>query len=308
MKLAKALVISLFVLTGCTSKEKESVPPSKAYSIANQTYLIHDYQVLWSTNKSKLKDYSQEDIAKINDALNKRSSSGGNLSVAFGVLRILSGNFTGAIDVVGGTASNIAKSNHPSKYSNWYAAIPKASATDGLDATRKVAAEIQKEAMTILNEHGVYLELKVIEPERKSMIGATIYRKTAYFIAGTDIRYGFYSNDFYLNYKKSSMEEGHTSFIEAKDQWVTSFDTRYAGTGGMFNAKYFRDHDIEPFNRTNGFDLFMAELTSRLPDSYFYYQAPSSTHPIPSIYKNGEKLMFIQPNVVGDNADKLALK
>lgn len=293
----KGIIVSVtafLALSGCSSPSQQG-PKSVALTIAEQTYLTQDYEVLWSTIESPLKDYSQEDIDGIQEAFARKSP--GDTALIFGALRVLSGDFTGAIDLAGGTAANISTSNHPASYSGWFVAIPQAEVKDGQSAQIVARDTIQSTAIELLEEHGVYLEKVVINPERKSMIGATIYQETEYRIKGSDTSFGFYEDEYYMNDEQYEFVEGTTTFLDDKKQYVTSHDTRIGGVHG-FNQTYFVENSIHPFSEPDGFDVYMKELTKRLPKGYMYYMAPkSSTTLIPALFIEGNKYNFIQPSV-----------
>ena len=103
------IFLMIITLTGCSSTPPDEAK-SQALIIAEQTYLTKDYTVLWSTFESPLKDFSKDDIDEVQKAFEKKSP--GDISIFFGALSILSGNLTGVIDIAGGTAGNIASSDH----------------------------------------------------------------------------------------------------------------------------------------------------------------------------------------------------
>lgn len=292
-----SLILSVLIV-GCSSIEPVT-NPSRAYTIANETYLTKDYSLYFKTYHCKLKDYSLEDLEQLKRATTK-SSSAGDVAIAIGVFSILTGNFTGVIDVAGGTAANIANSEHRTARSLWFAAIPANEVENGLEATNLARKTIQNEAIKILEEHGVKLEKIITKSEREATFGAKLYQETAYKAVKTGAIYGFNLNEFYLQRENLAMVLGNTSFIDAQKQYVSSPETMYYGLN-FFNKKYLIDNKISPFDTENGFEIFMLELTSRLPDGYFYYESPrSSRNLIPAVYMKGVKYQFIHPDIEKD--------
>ena len=147
-------IASTLLVTGCSSKP-ERVEPRKfesnhsyAYNIANQTSLLR--------NGSPLKDFTPEEIKSARSALNK--NGGGGLSVGIGVIKILTGNLTGAIDVVGGKSANISNSKHHASFSSWIVSIDAKGIRNGFDAKNHVSEEIKRATMEVLESSGHRVE------------------------------------------------------------------------------------------------------------------------------------------------------
>ncbi|GMQ46128.1 hypothetical protein [Vibrio sp. 10N] len=291
-KLSTLLIVTS--LYGCSSSEPIG-PKSEALLLAEQTSLMQPQTVLWQTTESPLRDYSVDDIHEIEKAFADKSP--GDVSLVIGTLSVLTGNLTGVIDVAGGAAGNIATANHPAAYSHWLIAMPSEQAENGLRAKNLAQETIQHHAITLLAEYGVDLEKVVVKPESSaSLTGAKIYQETEYRIKGTDISYGFYEREFYAHNEKYGLVEGHTSLISAENQYVSSHDTKLSGVYG-FNHQYLIKNKIAPFDRPDGLDIFLKELTSRLPQGYMFYQSPKfSKTLIPAIYTDGKKHEFLKPD------------
>ena len=291
-RLSALLIVT--TLYGCSSSEPIG-PKSKALLLAEQTSLMQPQTVLWQTTKSPLRDYSVGDIREIEKAFADKSP--GDVSLVFGTLSLMTGNLTGVIDIAGGAASNIATANHPAAYSHWLIAMPRDQAKNGLEAKNLAQETIQRHAIALLDEHGIDLEKVVVKPERfASLTGAKLYPETEYRIKGTEISYGFHEDEFYAHNDKYGLVEGHTSLISAENQYVSSHDTKLSGVYG-FNHQYLIKNKIAPFNNPNGLDIFLKELTSRLPRGYMFYQSPKfSKTLIPAIYAEGKKYQFLKPD------------
>lgn len=294
MKGISYIFLMIVALTGCSSTPPDEAK-SQALIIAEQTYLTKDYTVLWSTFESPMKDFSKDDIDEVQKAFEKKSP--GDISIFFGALSILSGNLTGVIDIAGGTAGNIASSDHQASRSNWVVAIPKNQAVDGLQARNLANTTIQVTAIEMLKEYGIVLEKVIVKQKRKATFGATLYPETEYQIKGTGISFGFYESELYSQNEKYGLTEGTSTLIAADEQYISSHETIFTGTNG-FNKKYFEENNIAPFNGVDGYEQYLKELTKRLPDGYMYYMSPrSSSTLVPAIYTKGNKYNFIQPDV-----------
>ncbi|WP_222860339.1 hypothetical protein, partial [Vibrio cholerae] len=303
---------AIIALAGCASTEQ--VKPqafdansSYAYNIANQTALTR--------NKSPLKDFTAEDIEKIRR--NIGAKSGGDLSVLFGALSILTGNFTGVIDVVGGTASNIAKSRHTSKYTRYIIALDKEQFKTALEAEQYIYDVTQ------------------------SALEKTMQRYSDGTIAVRKIEsYGdAYNGGF--NHAVLETEKGQYDLVSSKRNMLTGQSVKLTnfnlnnnqvkevwGYGinepepEFYNKNFF----IAPpmplaymlEDRTVKYDEFYKEFTSHLPDGFYVYTPPFPTQRyyiggtslkdggepynafdtsivIPAIYTKGEKHEFLKP-------------
>ncbi len=288
------LSISSILIVGCATPPSPEVPPSKAYVLASQSYLTKDTHVLWATHESPLRDYSLADVEYIEESY---KNSPGNASVIFGVMSLMTGNFTGMIDIAGGTAANIAKTPHVAKQSSWVVRIPVDDATDGMEAWRIAVDTIQENTLKLLATKGVTPSKIILNEQRLATFGATIWQDTVYRVDPDDESSGFlYENEMYRNNGKYGLVIDESYLINGKPTYSNSYETMLSGVYA-YNGTYFKDKKIHPYDQKDGFALFMKDLTAMMPEHYFYYDAPSANNfYIPTIYQNGAQYRFLNPN------------
>lgn len=300
---------AIIALAGCASTEQ--VKPqafdansSYAYNIANQTALTR--------NKSPLKDFTAEDIEKIRR--NIGAKSGGDLSVLFGTLSILTGNFTGVIDVVGGTASNIAKSRHTSKYPRYIIALDKDQFKTALEAEQYIY-DVTQSALEKTMRHYSEGTVYQIQPSW-SYYG---YKESRLKVDEADYNLGEFKRDA-LTGQAVKLTTSTLNNNQTKEVWGYGInDTEPQVT----SYKEFFIYPPVPLvymldNKTVKYDEFYKELTSHLPDGFYVYTPPFPTQRyyiggtslkdggepydafdtsivIPAIYTKGEKHEFLKP-------------
>ena len=311
-------------LSGCSVTKKPIEPRafnshySHAYNIANQTYLTRDYSYAGNTILSPLKDFSEKDIKDIESRFNE--NKGGNISIAMGFARILTGNLTGALDVVGGSAANISESRHPSSTSRWIVIMPSKDAANGIDAKNTAVKLIRNTALKILEQHGNTLTKVTLKKEGKATFGAKIYSRDAYTINGSNMLFGMYQ-DHYLD-TKNGMTLGKSNLLPlTNEDYVSTSTTNFNGSG-VFNFAIFVKGYVKGYNGVKGYERFIEDVTSKLPEGYYYYSAPFprgdiatlekgtdwtckkciksqryvlESEIVPAIYTQGKKYEFIKP-------------
>lgn len=108
---------------------------SVALNIANQTDLTRGFERGFKQHKSPLRDYTKQDVEDINTAL-ADGRTGGEASKFFGTLRILTGDFTGTIDLAGGFSAGLSHSEHPASRGRWIFAEDAINYASELEAER----------------------------------------------------------------------------------------------------------------------------------------------------------------------------
>ncbi|NOI31848.1 hypothetical protein [Vibrio coralliilyticus] len=273
------LVAIVGSLLGCQSTQGTIEPRdfqerfSEAYNIANQTTLTR--------NNSPLKDFSINEIEEMKTAMAK--NSGGDASILFGTLSILTGNFTGVIDVVGGNAANLANSNHTAAYSRWFVEIPMDKAGSSEEAWWLAAKAIRQAQIEVYSQFG---EVKV-ESKKEGIDYLSIN------LDGKDIALGGALK--HSNVGKGVIASEGFYRIGYTD---TSFPKFVMPSSPL--AIYLENQSVDPM-------AVYKKISNKLPKGYYLY-IPSFEkqyltqgtyidlhHTVPSIYSSGEKYDFIQP-------------
>ncbi len=287
------------LMVGCSSTPEviEAQPfnsnYSYAYNIANQTYL--------TKNGSPLRDFGKDELKGI------KQHSGGNTSVLFGALSIVTGNLTGVIDIAGGSVAKLADSKHKAAFSGWIVAIPSNQALNGMVAKNIVKANVQKATVDTLRKKG----------NRLSKI-TFANGEHGYAIDGL---YFFGMRDYAVFENARPMLKGKTNLINAESQFVRGDMTAINGVE-VFNFNSFIDGKIKGYEGYEGYEQFILDVTQELPEGYYYYQTSFpkmlkmtvakesdwscekcinketmilQASVIPAIYTQGTKYEFIKP-------------
>jgi|GEM_PF-5391742 hypothetical protein len=309
-----SMLSSLFLgIAGCQSTPDVIEPTpfitnaSYAYNIANQTYL--------TKNDSPLRDFSKQEIADFKAQLTKKS--GGDVSVVIGAINILRLDLTGIISIAGGTAANIANSKHQAAQVQWLIAMDAMQYTDGLIAKNAAVDTINREAMALLKEKGNTLTKQVLVEKHKATFGAELPKETLYTINGNTYSFGMFE-------RSSSVDSdpflvGETNLINAKKQYVSTTTVKNAG---VMSFVPFLENKVIGYSGAEGYEQYLLDLTSRLPDGFYLYvpsfpvdvkmtikegedwtckecrqwqQFRRSDVVVPAIYSQGKKYEFIKP-------------
>jgi hypothetical protein len=295
--IVNALVASTLILTaGCQSTPEPvgsrpfDTNSSEAYNLANQTYLTR--------NKSPLKDFTQEEIEEAQASL--RRESGGDTSILFGTLSLLTGNLTGIISVAGGTAANIANSDHLASQKQWLVTLKSKDFSTEQEAQSYAVETIRSTAIELLESKG-----NVFSPQK-------IYdHLTLYTVNGELDLFGLGMDTY--NGKQNSFAKN----LEGEFVSTTSIANVYV-------APYmpFMDGKVKGYEGYEGYQQYLLDLTAALPEGFMFYQ-PSFPNEyrisvskaedwdcslcrsinkyvlwqqaVPVIYKSGERYSFIKP-------------
>lgn len=308
------IISSLAVATiGCSSTPEpvDLTQSSQAYKAVYGTYLTEPYEYGFKTYRSNLRDFAQSEASESKKVFEQ--SNGGDLSMLFGGIALLTGDLTGAIDVAGGAAANIASSNHPSARSGWVAKVNVSKASDGVEAKQVATNVIQTATLELLRSKGNKVEKVVMKPASVATFGAKIPPKTAYQINDIAV-FGMTTDHFYDDKKGFELNKSKTAY-------VPTGDTLWFGVN-VANYMAFEKGYVKGYGGIEGYEQFMKDLTALLPSDYFYYSSPVPTQqlienkyqsqwscddclekgsfflqsqPIPVVFRSGQLLEFIKP-------------
>ncbi|MGF1887179.1 hypothetical protein L4D13_13675 [Photobacterium profundum] len=315
------LITNIF---GCSSNPNYSPVEydenkSEALNIANQTILTKDYIYALQKKRSPLRDFTQEEVAELKTSLQKGSA--GNLSIAFGAMSLLTGDLiSGAIDISGGVATNIASSDHLAAKPRWLVAVNRLDFTSPLEAKVEMEETIKNTAISLLKEKGNQIDQVLLRPKGKAILtGSEIPEKTGYTINGSSF---LFSENIKGNNEQLPIA-AHTNLIDSPEQYAAITD-EYNVIGNVINFIPFIKGDIEGYQGVAGYNQYLLDLTKRLPEGYYLYiptfmmsyssQLQSgfdwdckdfgckktlvhrlNSQIVPAIYHNGQKHEFITP-------------
>lgn len=298
-KIAVAIMVTT-ALSGCGStpsapeKVEFETNHSYAYNIANQTALLR--------NDSPLKDFSQAEVSEIKTDLAKKTS-GGDASLVLGTLSILTGNLTGIIEVAGGSAANLANSDHIASHPRWIVSVPVNNYNNELEAQQYIYETIQSASNRYYAQFG--------EVTVSSYNESSIYDDTKVTIGNKTVSVALVSD------KTDRTPDGNT--LVAKTTTGLSNELVYA-YGFDVDSSYLHRAIITPTAPTAlisqtkidvTYDEVMKGITANLPENFFFY-APSfpkqsaydgdtfknyvdSSQVVPAIYTQGKQYLFMKP-------------
>jgi len=300
---------AIVVLTGCQVTPINVSEPiaintfdnskSMAFNIANQTDLTQDYAYGGRVYQSPLRDFTSQEVleskTKLDNAIN-----GGTAAKIFGGLKILTGDFTGVIDVAGGLSTDLAsKSNkHPATKTRWIVSVDSSKYKTELEAKQDIVNTIEQAVLSEYENYGIKINTKIKNDyfvlHTYTGSSGAVFLGAAHF---SDLSHNkvtplaIQSVDF-------NQEELNAYSIGLRD----SYNLRpliYPVTPSLFiNKKVVGD---------DNYDSFMKKVTAKLPENYFYYQVsfPKFTQGdkqyietsivVPAIYTQGKRYDFIKP-------------
>lgn len=275
-----SLALVAATLIGCKSTPEQIEPrahitnASEAFNIANQTSLMR--------NDSPLKDFTQEEVNNMQAEMKKYS--GGDTSILFGTLSMLTGNFTGVIDIVGGSAANLANSKHTAAYSRWFVELPKGEANSAQEAWKLAASTIREAQKDIYSQFG---EVRIAKNKNGN-------EYLVVSVDGEEVPFG-------ASWNPTSKPD----VVETESSYLINYSTRgyskfIKPSSAIALYVQLEQKKIDPI-------AIYKEVSSKLPKGYYLY-VPSFEkhyleegtyidlhHPVPSIYSSGDKYDFIQP-------------
>jgi hypothetical protein len=282
-------------LTGCVSAPEPVEPRefsennSYAYNIANQTTLTR--------NDSPLRDFTQEEIDEAKTNLVRKS--GGDAALFFGSLRMLTGDFTGLIDVAGGSMANLANSGHIASKPAFIITVPKDSFDSKLKAAQYMVDTINDAANKSLMKYG---EIEIKPLENFSYLSTTRIRTGV----NKEVTFGLVTR---TDIKEELIQEAVIR-IDGKEKVVYSYGVQRTNfdinqllvmppTPLIYSVK------VEQID----YSEFYKDFTSQLPEGFYVYTPsfPNTTFDnkvytdrsviVPAIYTQGKKYEFIKPEV-----------
>ncbi|WJG24711.1 hypothetical protein [Vibrio furnissii] len=293
MKTISAMIGMMTALSGCVAKPEPVNPVpfsdknSYALNIANQTILTRD--------KSPLRDFSKEEESEIKYAIG-RSRNGGDTSLLFGGLKLLTLDLTGLIDVAGGAVSNLADTDHAAGSAHWIIEVDSSLFANELEAQSYILERIDFASKKALSQYG--------ETKKKNVRDGY----SVYFVNTNGEEYNM--GGFHLDKPKSGLltlrngsidqqREGqyYTYGVSQNDYYLKNMLAKTT-TPLMYSVEMKRDIDLREYYKS---------LTSYLPEGFYLY-LPSlpkakfggTTYTdyalvLPAIYTQGKKYEFIKP-------------
>lgn len=293
MKTISAMIGMMTALSGCVAKPEPVNPVpfsdknSYALNIANQTALTR--------NDSPLKDFTQDDKDEITQAIG-RARSGGDTSMFFGGLKLLTLDLTGVIDIAGGAVSNLADSSHPAGSFHWLIEVDATEFSSEEDAQDYILETLDRVTVEQLSKYGAVSKKSVSE-------GFFIYIINQ---DGKEFSFGGLQRD--------SSKQGLLVKRNYQINSNTNIDTY---TYGISKSDYLlNDYLVGPasplaFSVESKSDVdltgFYKELTSKLPNGFYLYMPSLPRYKVdnmiytdyrevlPAIYTQGKKYEFIKP-------------
>lgn len=295
-KITLALVITTAAISGCKStpeKYQDGTPfntsNSYALNIANQTSLVDGGGL---EANSPLRDFSQQEVDEVKSNVHK---SYGSAAKVLGTLSILTGNFTGVLDVAGGYAAELGNTNHQAVNPRWIIALDKNEFSTKEDALNFAKQEVVKASIKELEKYGTvirninkdngsqYFELEV--DGEKAPIGIVSNPKD-----NIDVEVGKFFNEN-SSVPKNSFLIGFTNEV-------------YSGFGNTAMVT-IANNSIESLDIDE--EEFYKSLTKSLPVGFYLYmpsfpkyRSEKSVYTdldavVSSIYYQGDKYDFIKP-------------
>jgi hypothetical protein len=288
-------VLATLGLTGCVSAPEPVEPRefsennSYAYNIANQTALTR--------NDSPLRDFTQEEIDEAKTNLVRKS--GGDAALFFGSLRMLTGDFTGLIDVAGGSMANLANSQHRASQAVFIITVEKDKFNSKEEAAKYMMDVINQATEKSLSKYGS------IEKAPLSNLPAF---STTLISDGENkgLTFGLLANS---KITSDLIQESIVNF-NGKDTHAYSYgvykkDLNVVDMLVMPPTPLIYSVEVEQID----YSEFYKDFTSQLPEGFYVY-TPSFPRAhydnkvytdrsviVPAIYTQGKKYEFIKPEV-----------
>ncbi|NAX34084.1 hypothetical protein CAG54_13335 [Vibrio sp. V27_P1S3P104] len=300
MKVAKRNLIMLAVigLVGCVSTQENvkieyqpyQAQYSDAYNMASQTILTRP---MYST-ESPLRDFTNDEIDEAKTKMRKKR--GGNMALLSGSFAILTGNFTGIIDIAGGGVANMVASDHLASRERLMIELPKGEFTSPQSAQQYIVSTLDHAAKLTMTSFGSVKKEKL--PNQFSVYMLTDQSGT-YNVSGLSLSEVNENTDNFLTIRnfslKGEMGEFYTYGMDTEN--LSSSEILAMNLNPMVYASESGvDVDLEKFYK---------EYTSHLPRGFYLY-VPSFPrielgnkiytnyrHIVPAIYTEGKQYQFI---------------
>jgi hypothetical protein len=295
-KITLALIITTSAISGCKStpeKYQDGTPfntsNSYALNIANQTSLVDGGGL---EANSPLRDFSQQEVDEVKSNVHK---SYGSAAKVLGTLSILTGNFTGVLDVAGGYAAELGNTHHQAVNPRWIIALDKKDFGTKEDALKFAQKEVEKASIKELEKYGT-----VIKNKNKNN-GAQFFELE---VDGKRAPIGIVSNP-----KDSISVEVGKFFSEdisaPKDSFLIGFTNEVYSEFGNTTIVTIANNSIDSLDINE--EDFYKSLTKSLPVGFYLYMPSFPKYRsddlvytdldavVPSIYYKGKKHDFIKP-------------
>lgn len=295
-KMTLAFLIATSALTGCEStppKYQEGTPfdtnGSFALNIARQTSLVDGGGL---EANSPLRDFSQQEVDEVKSNVHK---SYGSAAKVLGTLSILTGNFTGLLDVAGGYAAEFGNTHHQAVNPRWIIALDKSEFSTKEDALKFAQKEVEKASIKELEKYGT-----VIKNINKNN-GAQYFEIV---VDGKRAPIGIISN----SKDDITVEVGkffNKNKAVPKDSFLIGFTKEVYSSFGSTVMLNIANNSIDNFDINE--EDFYKSLTSLLPEGFYLYMPSFPKYRsddliytdldavVPSIYYQGDKYDFIKP-------------
>ncbi|WP_210499808.1 hypothetical protein [Vibrio crassostreae] len=285
------------ILTGCTSTHTrsyvEGVPfnsnNSYALNIANQTSLVDGGGL---EANSPLRDFSQQEVDEVKTSVQK---SYGSAAKFLGAISILTGDFTGVLDVAGGYAAEFGNTNHQAANPRWIIALDEKDFNTKEDALTFAEQEVEKASIIAFEKYG-----DVIRNVNKSN-GAQYFEIE---VNGKRAPIGIVSNPKDI----VSVELGeffYKNSVIPVDSYLIGFTGEVYSQFGRVGMPTIANNSIDDLDLRE--EDFYKDLTQLLPVGFYLYipsfpkyQSGDMVYTdleaiVPSIYHQGVKYNFIKP-------------
>jgi hypothetical protein len=244
-----------------------------------------------------LRDFTQEEIDEAKTNLVRKS--GGDAALFFGSLRVLTGDFTGLIDVAGGSMANLANSGHIASQSLWIITVPKNEFSSKIEAANYMVEQINTAALDTLSEYGDIQFKPAANDEQHTTAQLTsgTHRGLTFGLLTKRVITSNLVQEVSINMGKGS--ESVYSYGVMKENLNTN-DTLILPPSPLAYTV-----EVKPID----YDKFYKDFTSHLPEGFYVYTPsfPKAAYNgkiysdrsviVPAIYTQGKKYEFIKPEV-----------
>lgn len=306
-------ILSLsLMLHGCATTDNTIEPKvfsdkySYAYNIANQTAL--------TTNKSKLKDFTREEVEELKK-VDLVGGNAGSASMFFGTISLLTGDLaSAAINLSGGIVADLSAKKHSSGYSRFI--VTNTLSND--NQSDEIASTIRKAILQTLptgykiervNFRGSIVDFIVGgKCDSVSSLNINFENDLFYSVKSENI-------DSTLNwclsggYKSLSQTPKFSNYHSELTEKITSnygFDSGRSPYGTIDFNGILEAMNIET-NAAN-YNKLVKEISSKLPSSYYFYKTNFSKTVnkknneiitlidiMPAIFNKGKMYEFVEP-------------
>ncbi|WP_028865111.1 hypothetical protein [Psychromonas aquimarina] len=288
MKLRNIITsLTLVLLTACASTSNEAVK-TNPFSTNNSHAMNLALQTELMTNESPLRDFEQGEIDTVKEALRK---SKGGASKFFGTLNVLTGDFTGLIDIAGGYSADLALSekHHASSNSRWLVSVDSSEYKNEVEATNAIRSNIRFAVTKVFSKYG---EVKEIENKNGNYL----------IIESNGESYGIGT------FTRNKQTPAKLMNVDFTGNGVIESYTSGVDSNKIINPIYLEVSILLDTLKTTKQDVLLKEITDLLPSGYYYYRPSfeisyglnkskyvNYNALVPAIYTQGQRYDFIKP-------------